>query len=542
MQQSTIRKIHFGNETQDLRYNAFYDCPKINHLSIPEHWRTIGFFLKRNCSSLNTITRNTKSGEEVYKIKTLGGQQYYEKANKTILGYQVLTLHLLFFDKDNSKDCFAICKNQNFFVASSLSRAITKAKQSEIEKAFSEALHTYEYAHPDAGNISEIKEIIWMALRQTLFKTSRINHKQKCILAQHCKNIPLYVIQLQKIFSKYSRAKHDFDELQHLSLKDLADIIMPHIVDDTKSKKSTKKLKNKPVSQDEMVKMVQEGYKNPGAFPYAWLEQIAPHRRGAATEKLHKVIRKATIKMYTPEEYPISFLHKQINKLQKELSKITHQPVKIEFLSAGNFGKTFTIQIADNKKDVLKIYHCDRCYSYVKNWGHDTELQNSFLLSGKKYIGNLKFRKISTAGISTQRGERYLIYPFVDEIESEAKFEKDSYFKRISLYDFNSSENLLGNTIIDVGAIQINEDIWNLDKNTTKVLRTVLYQSWDDLVYVLNNYTNEEIKTATDLIRKKLKEITPGNTKADNNTFIMYKQIKAKADFLSNKLYSRGCR
>lgn len=537
-----LEKIHFGNETAELKADAFWCCPKIKHLRIPEHWETLGFFLEMNCSNLNTVIRHTKSGEEVYKIKTLGGQQYYEKDNKTIFGYQVLALHPLYFRNDNSNDYFAICTDKNYFISTSLSDTIQKAKTYKIEQAFSAALRIYECKHPEAGDIYEIKKLILMALHRTLIHMSRINYKQKRMLAQYCKNIPLYVVQLQEILSKYPRARNDFYELQEISLEDLADIITPRTVDDIKNKKCTKKLKNTPVSQDEMTRMVQEGYKNPGAFPYAWIKQIAPYRRGAATEKLHNAIRKAAIKMYSPDNYSVAGLEKPISKLQKELSKITHQPVKVEFLSAGNFGKTFTIQIADSKKDVLKIYHSNRSYNYVHNWGHDTELQNSFLLSGKKYKGNIKFRKISTAGISNQRGERYLVYPFIDAPESETTFDKNTCFKRISLYDFNSSENLLGNTIIDAGAIQINKDIWNLDKNTTKVLRTVLYQSWDDLGFVLNNYTNEEIKTVTDLIINKLKERMPGNPKTDKQAFRNYKQLKAKADFLRNKLYSRGCR
>lgn len=537
-----LEKIHFGDDTEELKADVFWCCPKIKHLRIPGKWKNLGIFSDSNCSNLNTVTRHTQFGEETYKIKTIDGQQYYEKHNKNIFGYQVFILHKLRFYNDPTIDYFAICINKAHFISSTLENVVQKVKTYKIEKAFAAALYKYECGHPEEGDIYDIKQLILIALHRTLINLPRINYKQKRILAQYCKNIPLYVKQLKDILSKYPRAKNDFYELQEISLEDLADIITPRTVDDIKNKKCTKKLKNTPVSQDEMVKMVQEGYKNPGAFPYAWIKQIAPYRRGAATEKLHNAIRKAAIKMYSPDNYSITEFDKPINKLQKELSKITHQPVKVEFLSAGNFGKTFKIQIADSKKDVLKIYHCNRSYIYVHNWGHDNELQNSFLLSGKKYKGNIKFRKISTAGISNQRGERYLIYPFVDKTESGSPFDKNSHFKRVSLYDFNSSENLLGNTIIDTGAIQINEDIWRLNKRTAKVLKTILYHSWDDLSIVLGNYTNEEIKLVTDLIRKKLKEITPGNTKADKNTFIMYKQIKAKADFLSNKLYSRGCR
>ena len=343
-----------------------------------------------------------------------------------------------------------------------------------------------------------------MALHRTLIHMSRINYKQKRMLAQYCKNIPLYVVQLQEILSKYPRAKDDFYELHEISLEDLADIITPRTVDDIKNKKCTKKLKNTPVSQDEMTRMVQEGYKNPGAFPYAWIKQIAPYRRGAATEKLHNAIRKAAIKMYSPDNCSIAEFDKPINKLQKELSKITHQPVKVEFLSAGNFGKTFTIQIADSKKDVLKIYHSNRSYNYVHNWGHDTELQNSFLLSGKKYKGNIKFRKISTAGISNQRGEVYLIYPYTDAEPAMRRVIKS--FGRVEKYvltDINS-ENFRGRTIIDMGALRINYNMWSQPRFVSKIIRTVLYHSWNDLGYVLNNYNSKQIATALSFISGKI--------------------------------------
>ena len=155
-------------------------------------------------------------------------------------------------------------------------------------------------------------------------------------------------------------------------------------------------------------------------------------------------------------------------------------------------------------------------------------MQNSFLFGGKKYYGSTKFRRISTAGISNQRGEIYLIYPYTEATPSKEKIYRDfESTRKYTLVDRNS-DNFLGNTIIDTGAIRINYDNWGQPRYVSKITNTILYQSWNALGYVLNNYSCRQIHNALTFIE--------GKTSVNN---LEFNTIQSKIDFLKQKTKTR---
>ena len=151
------------------------------------------------------------------------------------------------------------------------------------------------------------------------------------------------------------------------------------------------------------------------------------------------------------------------------------------------------------------MYHSNRDGKIFTDWNHDTELQNSFLVSGRKYYGKMKFRKISVAGISNQRGEIYLIYPYT---EYRNKIYPGGHItptlKNFNIYDRNIN-NFCGDTVIDIGALRINNARLRQSRHVLKISNTILYHSWDDLTYILDKYSVPEISDACSFISKSLK-------------------------------------
>ena len=217
-----------------------------------------------------------------------------------------------------------------------------------------------------------------------------------------------------------------------------------------------------------------------------------------------------------------------LESLSKKISKIIKQEIEIKYLESGNFSKTYTLQIPGDKKYVWKIYHCNKYWKTITSYHHDTELQNSFLVGGKKYHGKLKFRKISTAGISNQLGETYLIYPYTEEEPIKKIIFRPIYnTKPYSLIDMNEN-NFLGNTLIDIGGLRIDYNNWQQPRYISKIVNTILYHSWNDIGYVLNNYNSHQIRDAIDFL----------NGKVSTNS-LDYNKIQEKIDFLKKKTRTR---
>lgn len=364
------------------------------------------------------------------------------------------------------------------------------------------------------------------ALRRTIICADTIGITQRDNIRKHIRAVPVYIGQIHAFMSKYPNACDEIQELDALSIEQLSKIISPRPRTPRVNQSCTRWLKKHPVSVAEMNAIVRAGYKNPGAFPYTWLQNTPISERGKLTRALHKLFRTATAQMYTP--YDAAPLTYYANQTAIKMSRLIKQPVSIQYLESGNFAKAYIIQTPNAEKYVWKIYHCDRMGKTFTDWNHDTELQNSFLVSGKKYYGKIKFRKISTAGISNQRGEIYLIYPYTEPgLKIHTTRTVSPTLTSFNIYDTNAA-NFCGDTLIDIGALNINTARISQPRYVLKIMNTVLYHSWGDLTYILNKYTPQQIKTAGRFIRNAM-------TSKD----FQYKQIREKLIYLRDSLRER---
>lgn len=368
--------------------------------------------------------------------------------------------------------------------------------------------------------------ILREALKESINKLCPvINKKDQKRIRNYIKNIALYVDYIAGIEKKYKGAAKQFYELYGLTFEELLNKISPE-TGNKLGKTCTRLVKKRPIAPTEMSAIVNAGYENPGAFPFSWLKNIKKDNRSAATKKLHELFKKASIKMYSPDKAQDQTT--VLESLSKKISKIIKQEIEIKYLESGNFSKTYTLQIPGDKKYVWKIYHCNKYWKTITSYHHDTELQNSFLVGGKKYHGKLKFRKISTAGISNQLGETYLIYPYTEEEPIKKIIFRPMYStKAYSLIDMNEN-NFLGNTLIDIGGLRIDYNNWQQPRYISKIVNTILYHSWNDIGYVLNNYNSHQIRDAIDFL----------NGKVSTNS-LDYNKIQEKIEFLKNKTRTR---
>lgn len=533
----SLTSVYFGDNIHFLALNAFSNCLNLHTISIPN----ARMDMVSPCTFQNLkciIRRNADGSSEKYPVKKHAGIYYYEEKSRTIGEIKVSKVYNVYFHDDFTKNIPLMSisierRGRNTFIAETLKKAVTECRKYVVMQEFEREVWKYKAKHETNENLFETCEsILRGAIKKCIQNPYQGNLKQRIQTARsYIKKTPTYLRHLEKFCVKYKNTDKKLAELTEISMEKLLQKIMP-IKSKTQpvSKSCTHWLKKHPVSADEMFSIVSAGYKNPGAFPYDWLKKIPESDRGNITRRLHRLFKRATIELYSPNVPMLQYVLNEdaLLRLSQKISNIIYQPVKITYLGSGCFSKTYSIEIDDGKKYVWKVYHCDVDDDISSRYYHDTELQNSFLFSGKKYSGSTKFRRISTAGISNQRGEMYLIYPYTNALPSKNRiYRMYENVRKYSLVDSNS-DNFLGHTIIDTGAIQINYKNWNQPRFISKITHTVLYQSWNDLNYVLNNYSSNQINDALTFIESR----TSRNS-------LEFNKIQSKIEFLKQHIKVR---
>lgn len=526
----SLKEIYFGNKIKRINYGCFQGCQNIKIIQIPRAPCKIQLNTFENLEKI--IQRDDDGISKTYTVKKYSGIYYHEIPIKSIGKIKLSQLYRIDLTKDflltKPKICISI-KNKatNFFISENLKEALLKCRKHMLIQSFNYQMWKYKATHNTDDDFERYELILCQALYNYL--QSPYKKKKKDFfdyVKQYTNDIPKNLQYLKKFFTKYPGLETNFDELLEITCDKLIKKITPIRINNPINRSCTRWLKRHPVTPQQMYAIICAGYKNPGSFPYSWLKKIPNYKRGNATIQLHKLFKNATMQMYSPDNRLMEkYLHINIlNQLSSKISKIIHQELNIKYLDSGNFSKTYTLQIPGDKIYVWKIYHCDNTEACIKAYQHDTELQNSFLVSGKKYYGNIKFRKILTAGLSNQRGEIYLIYPYTNNGTGKENIHRTFEFvRKYSLLD-NNAENIIGNTIIDVGALRINYKNWYQPKYVSKITNTILYQSWNDLGYVLNNYTSRQIHDALNFIDGKISVHS-----------LEFGKVQSKIEFLRNK-------
>ncbi len=526
-----LKTIYFGKKTNFINYAPFKFCPNITAIQIPDtKFKTFPLEIFFNLKKV--IIRQTDDKLVTRYVKKYRNSYYYESNIRNFGKIKTSILQKVSFT--NSKEqaqkiCLSIpTKGRKYFIEEDIKSAIIECRKYLLMQEFEYAILQYKTQNNIRDEFYNYDNILRSAMEKYIYN-SQINFTKERIqkAKEHIRNIPKYTNYIQKFFKKYDSIDNFYEELLEIPIDKLSKKLTPKKTTNKNVNKScTRWLRRHPVTIDEMYSIVRAGYKNPGSFPYSWLKKIPKSQRGNATERLHKLFKKTTSKLYGPNNPSIQeYINlNELKILSTEISKIIKQPIDIKYLGSGEFSKTYTLEIPGDKKYVWKIYHCDNTDAYISSYYHDTELQNSFLLGGKKYYGKIKFRNISTAGISNQRGEIYLIYPYTDGEPVKTRIHKPNQIvQKYSLLDKNQ-RNVLGNTIIDLGALRINYLNWQQPKHVSKIMNTILYHSWNDLGYILNNYSSIQIRQALSFISE--------NMYAKSLDF--YK-IQKKIDFLKQK-------
>lgn len=521
--------VYLGEGLTKINNSAFVNCDNIQILQIPSSWIQIMPFMPCVGIKLNTIVRKNGDGCVVkYPIRQYRGRHYYETARRCIRGITIISLQSLKFDANGicGQPHTAICVANHTFVRPHAADAINDARKTAMLFEFKYAIWRHNAADAPECNLNT-EDLLVNAAEKTLRQISRPTMRDRRAMRKYATQIPMFIKYINKFLEKYSSMK-SATELHMTTLGEMQQIIFP-CAKNPVGKSATRLLKKRPVTTSELNAMFIAGYQNPGAMPYSWIRDIEKSQRGQTTKKIHAIMRNAATKLYSPTSSDDIFANSDtLNQMARRISKLIRRPVKIQYLNSGNFAKAYKIMVDGAPDYVWKIYHSNREYEYVKNWGHDNELQNSFLASGKKYYGDVRFRKIATAGISSQRGERYLLYPFANGVAQPLPDDPYGCLKKFRIYDLENDSNRIGNTIIDCGAMRMHPIRWD-GPYMTKIINTVIYRPWDDLATVLHKYTNYQISIATQFIDKHLSTTMPH-----------YARIRAKIDFLNNKIRARG--
>lgn len=373
-------------------------------------------------------------------------------------------------------------------------------------------------------------DIILRALNATLNaqKNAPIDIKTRQQINTVISELRAYFIGIDTFCARYKN-NDALDELSFLSLQELGQVILP-IQSQNLGKTCTRLVKRRPDNANHVHAMMCVGYKNPGCFPYQWLEHVPKNQRGTVTTALHNAFGRAASDLYSPAYYSSPDLQRRLgyvlDTLARKITELTQVSAKIEYCSHGFFSKTYKITCGA-RAYILKIYHSNVQYYTTKTYAHDIEAQNSFLVSGKKYCGRVRYRQVLTAGISNQRGSRYILYPFVDGAQVDVKHNPYDIFKTYHFCDNIGHGNQCGNTIIDTGMIHVNECRIGRPY-MTKIINTILYRPWDDLSIVLGKYTPQQISKSIEFISGRIEPDTPNRD-----------TINAKLEFLIKNINSR---
>lgn len=518
-----LRILCMGKKLKYVYRYAFSGCPNIEILQIPVNYHItahspgVGQNLKKVIHPGNNAIR-------VYTVNIYNGVYYFEIQKRRIFNVSVISVLPLIFNKHGIKNTpsYVIKYNDQISVSQKLNSAINAAKRNEAEQNFKYIINKKQISHISKGVILE-------SLRYSFICNDSITSAERRALYSFIPEIEKLGYKIDNYIQKYNSHTATC-EICDITLPQLSQVISERPNADAPVAAINKYIRHKPISDYKMNGIAITGrYKNPGCFPYQWLEMIPLHMRGDATRRLHSAFVAATRKLYSPYANIFSFVNADtpcpaLTELSDALTRITKQPSAIELLGTGQFSKTFIINIGTGNGYVWKIYHSSNTYALSDSWCHNTEIQNSFLLSGKKFYGKIRFRPVSTAGISNQRGERYIIYPYINgDVRKStipgSPFEK---FKPARPFDLNI-ENIRGNTIIDMGAIRINHTMFE-KPYIRKITNIVIYQDWEALCRVLHKYTRAEINAATEFISRGITSDLPGR-----------ERIMAKIRFLQHK-------
>lgn len=529
-----LEYIFFGNNVKQISKNSFYNTKNIIGIRVPRNWSGsfITFFFHAY-DSLRKILREKENGETAeYNVIKYQETLFIEKARKTIGQTQIITLqNVLFKSDDLAGKTFYLLKSKNQEVFGyDISNLFYQMKSKLMKIYFNNIIREYFQKKPHLKS-ALIKHILESSFEATIDEKNYIYVQDKLKFIQKENTLPLVIKKIASFLRKYPKSR-TVEELQKLPFHELEKVLFSP--PQKSNKKLNKKVKRHPLDKDDLYKLTNDGYKTIGSFPYSWLKNIPKQDIKNISEMLHRYFLDSTRKLYTPSRQFIfdeTVIVKETQNLAYAISSLIKQNITIEYLDSGFFSKAYLIKLNDHEKYVWKTYHSDLYNHDLANWNHDIEIQNSFLLSGKKYFGKTHFRKISTATLSSQRGERYLIYPFINAEPRICSENPYDYFKGVILYDLNMENNCHGNTITDMGAIKIIPENFKKPKYVSKITNTILYRPWDDLYLVLNAYTTKQITYAIKFINKNISEGIKN-----------YKTIKAKVEFLSNKLLSRGAR
>lgn len=373
-------------------------------------------------------------------------------------------------------------------------------------------------------------DIITRAISTSIdgLKDAPIDIKTRKYIDGEISRIHEYFIGINKFCANYKN-NDALDELSFLNLRELANIVLP-IQSQNLGKTYTRYAKRRVDNPNNVRAMMVAGYKNPGCFPYQWLQNTPAEQRSALTDTLHAAFRRAARDLYSPVYMAYPDLQSKfkpvLNTLARSITDATGVNTQVQYYGHGFFSKTYKIT-SDNQAYILKAYHSDLPYITMKEHIHDIEAQISFLVSGKKYCGNVRYRTVLTAGISNQRGMQYILYPFVDGTIGDVKHNPYDVFKTYHFCDNIGTGNQCGDKIIDTGMIKVNECRIGRPY-MTKIINTILYRPWDDLAIVLNKYNARQITESVDFISQRLDSSIPHSD-----------TIYAKLQFLARKVNRR---
>lgn len=516
-----LESIKFGAGIKKIPSGVLVGGSFLRTITIPRTWtcldNTVEHMLADKCTIVRDMGNDTL---QTFPLFRHGDKFFYEKSRRVICGITVHDLLLPRFDDNGISGAtrVAVHTDRNTFIEPTLDAAIDDARRKKIMNDFQYAMWKHVVQSRKTKFDEDIDDVILGAAYKTLHGQAHANAATRAMMRGWADRIPQMFADIMAFIKKYP-LRRDLYELQGIDFDKMMQIVAP-VTRGVMKKSATRRLKHAPVDADEMDAMALAGYQNPGAFPYEWLQKIPRNKRGAATARMHKLFKNAAIKSYcadTPDA--CDRMMPAMDDLERKLSRVLKQPVDILYVGGGCFGKTHMIFVGNAPAYILKTYHSDCEYGFFAAWAHDTELQNSFLLSGRKYHGYVHWRQIETAGISVQRGERYLICKLAEgphNIVPDAPYE---HFKWYNLRDH--SDNCIGNTLVDCGALEVLPN-FQTQPYMRKIINTVLYRPFNELNMIQKKYNTEQIRTAVDFM----------NTRMTHDT-IKRDEICRKLQFLS---------
>lgn len=499
-----LESIKFGAGVKKIPNGALVGGSFLRTITIPRTWtnldNTVEHLLADKCTVVRDMGNDTL---QTFPLFRHGDRFFYEQSRRDICGITIYNLLLPRFDDNGISGAarVAVHTGRSTFIEPTLDAAMDDARRKKIMNEFQYALWKNRVQRTKKTKFDEdIDDVILGAAYRTLHGQSRVNAATRAMMRGWADRIPQMSADIMAFIKKYP-LRRDLYELHGVDFDKMMQIVAP-MARGAMTKSATRRLKHAPVDAAEMNAMALVGYQNPGAFPYEWLQQIPRDKRGATTARLHKIFKNAAIKSYcadTPDA--CNRMMPAMDDLEQKMSRVLKQPVDIMYVGGGCFGKTHMIFVGDAPAHILKTYHSDCEHGFFATWAHDTELQNSFLLSGRKYYGDLHWRQIETAGISIQRGERYLICKLAEGMRDVLPKPPYEQFKWYNVYDH--SDNLIGNTLIDCGALEIVPQ-FQTKPYMRKIINTVLYRPFNELNMIQKKYNAEQIRTAVEFINARM--------------------------------------